>query len=549
MPASARSTRTAAIQAPGVLGVFTAADLAKDGIGRIPCVVPLKNRDGSPVVLVEHPLLAEGKARHVGDGIAFIVAETLSEAKDAAELIDVDYETLPAAVETAAANAPGQPLVWDEIPGNLCFDWESGNRKAVEAGFAKAKHVVAVDAHQQPPGRQFDGAARRAGNLRSGRGAFHAHHLDPGLARHPPAAGRERFQAAGEPLPRGDARRGRRLRHEAVPLSRAGAGAVRGAQARAPGANGPASAANPSSPTRMAATTSPARVSRSTASSTSSRSRSIPPPISGPISRISAPSSRPWPAPRCSRAVYRTPAAIVRVKGVYTNTVPVDAYRGAGRPEANYVIERLVDHAARQLKLAPAELRRRNFIPPEAYALQDRLGSHLRQRRFRRRTWTMRSRPPTSQGFPARRAAANARGRLLRLRHRHLYRAMRRRLRRDGGDPFRCRAAPSPVIVGSQSSGQGHQTAYAQLAADGLGVPVRSRARASKATPTSSASAAAPAARVRCRWAASRSTLAVKRIIDKGTQDRRAPAGSRRGRSRIRRRNSTSWPAPTSASP
>ncbi|HXP12866.1 MAG TPA: xanthine dehydrogenase family protein molybdopterin-binding subunit, partial [Stellaceae bacterium] len=94
---------TAAIQAQGVLGVFTAADLAKDGIGRIPCVVPLKNRDGSPVTLVEHPLLAEGKARHVGDGIAFIVAENLSEAKDAAELIDVDYETLPAAVETAAA--------------------------------------------------------------------------------------------------------------------------------------------------------------------------------------------------------------------------------------------------------------------------------------------------------------------------------------------------------------------------------------------------------------------------------------------------------------
>ena len=111
-----------------------------------------------------------------------VVAETAAAARDAAELIAVDYEPLPAVVDTAHALDPGQPQVWDEAPGNLCFDWEIGDRAAVERAMAGARHRIVARARQQPDRRQFDGAARRARRIRSGRGDLHPVELDPGLA-------------------------------------------------------------------------------------------------------------------------------------------------------------------------------------------------------------------------------------------------------------------------------------------------------------------------------------------------------------------------------
>src|SRR3984893_17175588 len=122
----------AALSAPGVLAVFTGEDLAHDGIGPIPCLSAVTNRDGSPSALPPHPAIARGRVRHVGDTVAMVVAGGARAARDAAELITVDYEPLSASVETAHALDPGQPQVWDEAPGNLCFDWEVGDRAAVE---------------------------------------------------------------------------------------------------------------------------------------------------------------------------------------------------------------------------------------------------------------------------------------------------------------------------------------------------------------------------------------------------------------------------------
>ena len=117
----------AAIGAPGVLAAFAGEDLARDGIGSIPCLSALTSRDGSPCVMPLHPAIARDRVRHVGDTVALVVAESLAAARDAAELVAVDYEPLPAAVDTARALEVRQPQVWEAAPGNLCFDWEVGD--------------------------------------------------------------------------------------------------------------------------------------------------------------------------------------------------------------------------------------------------------------------------------------------------------------------------------------------------------------------------------------------------------------------------------------
>src|SRR5574337_904997 len=129
---------------PGVLGVFTAADLKADCIGGLPCAAPVENRDGSAMVNPLRPLLADGTARHVGDPVAFIVAETAKAARNAAEAVAVEYEVLPAATDLAHAMDPGQPQVWPESKNNISFDWEVGDKARVEALFAKAAHVTRI---------------------------------------------------------------------------------------------------------------------------------------------------------------------------------------------------------------------------------------------------------------------------------------------------------------------------------------------------------------------------------------------------------------------
>ncbi|MCS6920961.1 MAG: molybdopterin-dependent oxidoreductase, partial [Elioraea sp.] len=127
---------------PGVLAVFTGAELAAAGLGPVPCAIPLKNRDGTPRADTPRPALAVDRVRHVGDPVAFVVAETLKAAKDGAEAVVVDYEPLPAVTDLAAAHEPGAPLVWEGVPGNLCFDWEIGDRAETERLFAEAAHVT-----------------------------------------------------------------------------------------------------------------------------------------------------------------------------------------------------------------------------------------------------------------------------------------------------------------------------------------------------------------------------------------------------------------------
>ncbi len=137
---------TAAARAvPGVLLVLTGADVRDDGLGPVPCMADLKNRDGSPRANTDRHVLAIDRVRHVGDPVALIVAETLSQAQDAAELVEVEYEELPAVTDTVGATKPGAPQLWDTAPNNIGFDWGRGDEAATKAAFAKADRVVSLE--------------------------------------------------------------------------------------------------------------------------------------------------------------------------------------------------------------------------------------------------------------------------------------------------------------------------------------------------------------------------------------------------------------------
>ena len=136
---------TAAKKAPGILAVLTYADVLADQLGDMPCLIALANIDGTPRAEVPRPILANGFVRHVGDPVALIIAETLNQAKDAAELVDIDYQELPSAVNALTATQSGAPLTWPHIPHNVCFDWEKGEKAKVEAALKQAAHVARVE--------------------------------------------------------------------------------------------------------------------------------------------------------------------------------------------------------------------------------------------------------------------------------------------------------------------------------------------------------------------------------------------------------------------
>src|SRR6202142_1417202 len=136
---------SAAAKAPGVAAVFTGADMAAESIGGLPSGWQIHNKDGSPMAEPPHPVIATGKVRHVGDPVAVVIAETKQQAKDAAELLSLDYTDLPAAASLAAALAPGAGTVHDDVPGNVCYDWHIGDKAIVDGVFANAHKVVRLD--------------------------------------------------------------------------------------------------------------------------------------------------------------------------------------------------------------------------------------------------------------------------------------------------------------------------------------------------------------------------------------------------------------------
>ena len=405
----------AAITAAGVLAVFTGEDLARDGLGTIPCLSAVTNRDGSAATLPPHPAIVRDRVRHVGDTVAMVIGESLAAARDAAELIAVDYDPLPAAVDTARALDRGQPLVWDTAPGNLSFDWEVGDGAAVAQVMSGAHHRVVLELvnnrvvvnSMEPRGAigEYDPGEDSCTLWSSTQGSHFVRNL---LAESIFKIPENRIRVVTRDVGGGFGMK-LFLYPEHILVLWAAKKLVRAVKWTAE-----------RSDAFMTDTQGRDNITRlELALDEDLRFLALDVAI---LANMGAYLSNFAPEiPTVSGAVmhsgvYAIPAIHVGVKGVFTNTVPVDAYRGAGRPEAAYAVERLIDFAARRLGVRPEELRRRNFIKPEAMPYSTPLGLNYDSGEFARNMDQALAAADLA-GFAVRRAEARARGRYRGLGH------------------------------------------------------------------------------------------------------------------------------------
>lgn len=454
---------------PGVLAVLTADDLAAEGIGDLPVGVVPRGSDGARMPVLPRPVLARGRVRHVGEPVAFVVAETLQQARDAAEAILLDVDELPAVADLSAAAAPDAPVLWDEAPGNVLLDWDMGDAAATEAAFAGAAQVVALDLVNnrlaptplEPRGAigQWDAAAE---SFTLTTGSQGSHLLRDWLAGAVLKVAPDKLRVVCPDVGGGFGMRMFLFHEQALVLiaSRRVGRPVRWIAERSEGF--------------LADTHGRDHRTRAEAAvDADGRIRAIRVAIDANVGAYVSQFGAFVPTMAGSGmlcGVYAIPAAHVRVRVMVTNTAPVDAYRGAGRPEAAYVIERLVDAVARRLDLPREEVRRRNFIPPEAMPYTTALGKTYDSGEFARLMDTCMARADWA-GFEARRAEARARGRLRGLGMSYYVEACG-----GGGDETAHlhldEKGDATVLIGTQSTGQGHATAYAQMVAAELGLPV-----------------------------------------------------------------------------
>ena len=458
---------TSAAGMPGVIAILTGADLAADGIGGLPVLMSLKGKGGAPQIDPPYPAMPRDRVRHVGEAVAVVIAETRAAAEVAADAVVVDYEPLDAAVDAEAALSPSAPQVWPEAPGNLALHWEIGNAAAVEAAFAEATHVTRIALRNN---RLVVNAIETRGAIGAyGEGRFTLYTPSQGghklrdkltheVFRIPESAMRIVTTDVGGGF-------GMKIYHypeQVVVLwaARRVGRPVRWIGERAEAFLSDAQARDQCTKAELALD-SHGRFLALRADTIANLGAYVS--MYGTLIPT-------WGGHLVMPSVYRLPVLHAEVRCVFTNTVPVDAYRGAGKPETNFIVERLIDTAARELGVAPDDLRRRNFVEPSAMpfttaarlvidsgAFEDNLDRLLRA--------------ADAEGFAARREAAAARG-VLRGRGIAAYmedtahrtdETARLEVDAEGG---------VTIYVGTQSNGQGHETAYAQILAERLGVGI-----------------------------------------------------------------------------
>ena len=457
----------AARAAAGVLAVYTAEDLGRDGIGDIPCLTPMPGKGGAQQIMPPHPVLARGRVRHVGDPVAFVVAETLAQAKDAAELIEVDYAELPAVTDTAGAAAPDAPRVWEEAPGNLSVDWEMGDEAAVEAAMAGAAHVTRLRlinnrlvVNSMEPRNALGSYDAQSGRFTLTTGSQGSHKLKTQLSQFIFKQPAEDFHVLTPDVGGAFGMKNFLFAEQVLVLYAARALAR---PVRWNGERGESFLSDSHGRDHV--------TEAALALDAEGRILAI---RAGILANMGAYLSNfgPFiPTGCCVKmfsGLYRIPAIYGEVKCIFTNTVPVDAYRGAGRPEAAHIVERLIDAAAFELGLDPAELRRRNFIAPADLPYRTATGLTYDTGDFPAILERALARIDRA-GFAARREAARARGRLRGLGLACYIEECggsgneeaRVRLEQDGG---------LTAYVGTQTNGQGHETVYTQILADRFGL-------------------------------------------------------------------------------
>ncbi len=520
--------------APGVLGVFTGADCAADRLGAVPHnPVPSTRFDmkltapgGAPVFIGPHLLLPTDKVRHVGEALAMVVAKTQAQAADAAELVEVEYEELPSVAHSVDALEPGAPTVWDEVPGNLVIDTRFGDSEAAARGFAAADHVVRMAFHV---------------------GRVTAVPLEPrsALGIYDAASGRYTLYAGS-----GGAVRQKHelasvlgIEPEKLRVLSYDVGGNFGARNRVYVEFGLVLWASRrlGRPVKFTATRSEAFISdyqgrdlamelelalardgrflalrASNLSNAGARAVSL-----SPLSKGSG----------LITGSYDIPAAELRSRAVFTNTVPTCPYRSSGRPEVTFALERLIDKAAAELGFDRIELRRRNLVSPRAMPYRNAVGMLYdsgeyetnMDRAMKLADW---------EGFEARRAAAAARGKRLGL-------GLANYVESSIGSPKeRAEIAVLPegrvrVVIGTQPSGQGHETSFAQVVADLLGVPMEAIDVLTGDTDVVSAGGGSHSGRS-MRHAATVFSIAAKELVEKASRVAsflfEAPAVFERGR-------------------
>jgi carbon-monoxide dehydrogenase large subunit len=456
----------AALQMPGVHAVLTGEDYRKDGLGSLPSMAPYKKRDGGPMHLPPRPAIAIGRVMHVGYPVAVVVADTLDLARDAAERVAVDYAPRPAAISAEAASKPGAPQLYDDCPNNEAYFYQAGNKAAVDEAFARAAHVVEqrlvinrVTANTLEP-RGVTGEY----DAGTGRYTLHCGFQRPWLFRNDIARYTLKIPEAELRLVTGDIGGSYGLRGSIYPEIILMLWAARRA----------------GRPVKWLATRNEAHVSDDDARDNivdaalaldadgkflAVRIRSF-----GNLGAFVSFRGAMPPVVNIGTVcgVYTTPAAHVEISGMLTNTHCTSPYRGAGRPEASYMIERLIDIAADRVQVDPAELRRRNTIPPSAMPYRTPLTFTYDSGRFEEnmdRAMTL----ADWAGFEKRRRDAARRGRLRGIGLSNTieqaadptYETAEIRFDPLGGMTF---------VSGSISHGQGHATIQTQILVDRLGV-------------------------------------------------------------------------------
>ncbi len=471
---------TAAAAMPGVVRIFTGADF--EGIGGLPCGWQVTDRHGEAMQEPGHPVLCQGKARHVGDPIAAVVAESAEEARDAAAAIEVDMTELPAVIDMAAALAEGSTKVHDDLTSNLCYDWGfvEENKAAVDEAIAGAHHVTTLELTNQrlvanPMEPRVALGDYNAANeehtlyttsqnphvIRLLMGAFVLGIPEHKLRVVAPDVGggfgtkifhyaEEAFctfaaKAVGRPV------KWTSSRSEAFMSDAHGRDHVTKIDL-AMDENGKFLAVRTDTMANM-----------------------------GAYLSTFAPSVPTWLHGTLMAGNYTTPLIYVNVKAVFTNTVPVDAYRGAGRPEATYQLERVIDKAAREMGIDPIELRRRNFIQPDQYPYATPVAVEYDTGNYEA-TMAKLEEIGDIAGFAARRAESEARGKLrgfgvncyieaCGIAPSNLVGQLGARAGLYDAATVRVNATGSiSVMVGAHSHGQGHETTFPQVVAEMLGI-------------------------------------------------------------------------------
>jgi carbon-monoxide dehydrogenase large subunit len=471
---------SAALKAPGVVAIFTGDDIAADKVGGLICGVTINNKDGSPMKAGAHPALAHGKVRYVGDHVAVVIADTLAQARDAAEKIEVHYTELPASIDTATTANPGQPQIHDGAPNNTVYNWHLGDKAATDAAFAAAAHVAKVDFvnNRLIPNAMEPRAA--LGDYDSGTDTMtlYTTSQNPHVARLVLSAfiglaPEHKFRVIAPDVGGGFGSKIFIYAEETVcawaakKVDRPVKWTAERTESFLSDAHGRDHVTHAELALDAGGKITGLRVHTiaNLGSYLSTFSSLIPTFLYAPL----------------LSGQYAIPNIYAEVDGVYTNTAPVDAYRGAGRPEATFLVERIVEIAARETGKDPAEFRRHNFVnsfPHQTPVIMNYdVGNYAA-------ALDKALELADYKGVGQRKAASAAKGKLRGVGFSAYIEACglgpSRAIAAMGGgvggwESAEIRVNPVgtvEVLTGSHSHGQSHETTFAQLVSDRLGIPI-----------------------------------------------------------------------------